>query len=80
MRELRKTGLSLWRIMKNKYQLTLRIFREVIQEYLRMFYPDICALIGVELAGVNKNTTRQFYGKFRARVALGLPPKKWTPI
>jgi hypothetical protein len=33
-----------------------------------MFFSDICALTAAELAGVNKNTTHQLYGRFRARV------------
>lgn len=33
-----------------------------------MFCSDICALTAAELAGVNKNTPHQLYGRFRARV------------
>ena len=33
-----------------------------------MFCSDICALTVAELAGVNKNTTHQLYGRFRAGV------------
>ena len=33
-----------------------------------MFCSDICAPTVAELAGVNKNTTHQLYGRFRARV------------
>lgn len=33
-----------------------------------MFCSDICALTAAELARVNKHTTHQLYGRFRARV------------
>jgi transposase len=33
-----------------------------------MFCSDICALTAAKLAGVNKNTTHQLYGRFCARL------------
>ena len=54
--------------MKNKYQYRSRISERLFRDILRLFCSDICALTAAELAGVNKNTTHQLYGRFRARV------------
>ena len=54
--------------MKNKYQFRSRISERLFRDILRLFCSDICALTAAELAGVNKNTTHQLYGRFRARV------------
>ena len=54
--------------MKNKYQFRSRISESLFRDILRMFCSDICALTAAELAGVNKNTTHQLYGRFCARV------------
>ena len=51
--------------MKNKYQFRSRISERLFRDILRLFCSDICALTAAELAGVNKNTTHQLYGKFR---------------
>jgi transposase len=54
--------------MKNKHQFRSRILERLFRDILRMFCSDIRAPTAAELAGVNKNTTHQLCGRFRARV------------